>query len=96
MAETVALPARARRKDNELLKARLCAVRWFSGQARHVRGMKHSMAVRTDGVRRRRHWAGDGMVGATSLVRTWCVAQGERAGKAIRHGWSHSARSSGR
>jgi hypothetical protein len=31
----------------------------------------HGMAVRTDGVQRRRHWAGGGMVGATSPVRAW-------------------------
>jgi hypothetical protein len=56
----------------------------------------HGMAVRMDGVRRRRHWAGGGMVGATSPVRAWHVAQGERAGKVVQHGRSHSARSSGR
>jgi hypothetical protein len=96
MAETAVLPARARRKDSELLKAWLSAARRFSGQARHVHGMEHSMAVRTDGVRRRRHWAGSGMVSATSPVRAWRVVQGERDGKAVQHGRSHSARSSGR
>jgi hypothetical protein len=45
---------------------------------------------------RRHEWVGGGMVGATPPVRAWRVAQGERVGKAVRHGWSHSARSSGR
>jgi hypothetical protein len=58
MAETAALPARTRRKDSEILRAQLSAARRFSGQARHVRGTGHSMAVRTDGVRRRYRWLG--------------------------------------
>jgi hypothetical protein len=42
-----------------------------------------------------RGWPG-GVVGAAPPVRTWHVAQGERAGKAVQHGRSHGARTSGR
>jgi hypothetical protein len=87
MAETAALPAHVRRKDSELLKARLGAARWFPGQARHIRDTRHNMAVHTDGVRRRRHWA-DGVVSATSR----CAR--DAWGKVIGPGWRFGARGS--
>jgi hypothetical protein len=81
MAETAALPAHARRKDSELLKARLGAARQFPGQARHGAqpGGAHgrSTAATPLGGRRGR---------CDRPMRARRVGQGDRAEMAVRCG----------